>query len=152
MSIYLHKRKKQFDSILNYMNPHLIKIVSLFRTLNSAFTDKKLYLCIRKVRGVAQLASVLAWGASGRKFESSHPDLFSQNSIENDFPIKKSKVFNEINSKQKHLFHTPKQSNKGYLQLIHSTCEEIVYRPKFRNRNFMKKQHTTTIRILQIEL
>ncbi len=25
-------------------------------------------------RGVAQLASVLAWGASGRKFESSHPD------------------------------------------------------------------------------
>jgi hypothetical protein len=26
------------------------------------------------LRGVAQLASVLAWGASGRKFESSHPD------------------------------------------------------------------------------
>ena len=25
-------------------------------------------------RGVAQLASVLAWGARGRKFESSHPD------------------------------------------------------------------------------
>lgn len=28
-----------------------------------------------KDRGVAQLASVLAWGARGRKFESSHPDL-----------------------------------------------------------------------------
>jgi putative endonuclease len=26
-------------------------------------------------RGVAQLASVLAWGASGRPFESDHPDL-----------------------------------------------------------------------------
>ncbi len=26
-------------------------------------------------RGVAQLASALAWGARGRKFESSHPDL-----------------------------------------------------------------------------
>lgn len=33
------------------------------------------YLCIRnKVRGVAQLASALAWGARGRMFESSHPD------------------------------------------------------------------------------
>ena len=28
-----------------------------------------------KERGVAQLASVLAWGARGRKFESSHPDV-----------------------------------------------------------------------------
>ena len=26
------------------------------------------------VRGVAQLASALAWGARGRKFESFHPD------------------------------------------------------------------------------
>ena len=26
------------------------------------------------VRGVAQLASALAWGARGRMFESSHPD------------------------------------------------------------------------------
>ena len=26
------------------------------------------------VRGVAQLASALAWGARGRKFESSYPD------------------------------------------------------------------------------
>ncbi len=26
------------------------------------------------LRGVAQLASALAWGARGRKFESSHPD------------------------------------------------------------------------------
>ena len=27
------------------------------------------------IRGVAQLASALAWGARGRKFESSHPDI-----------------------------------------------------------------------------
>jgi len=31
-----------------------------------------------KVRGVAQLASVLAWGASGRPFESDHPDIKKQ--------------------------------------------------------------------------
>ena len=31
-------------------------------------------LPIRDYRGVAQLASVLAWGARGRKFESSRPD------------------------------------------------------------------------------
>ncbi len=28
----------------------------------------------RKIRGVAQLASVPAWGAGGRPFESDHPD------------------------------------------------------------------------------
>ena len=28
----------------------------------------------KSVRGVAQLASALAWGARGRKFESSRPD------------------------------------------------------------------------------
>ena len=33
-----------------------------------------LFLNICLVRGVAQLASVLAWGARGRMFESSHPD------------------------------------------------------------------------------
>jgi hypothetical protein len=32
------------------------------------------YICNFKIRGVAQLASVLAWGASGRPFESDHPD------------------------------------------------------------------------------
>jgi len=33
------------------------------------------YYLIRKLnRDVAQLASVLAWGASGRPFESGHPD------------------------------------------------------------------------------
>lgn len=34
------------------------------------------YICSGKFfhRGVAQLASVLAWGARGRKFESSRPD------------------------------------------------------------------------------
>ena len=39
--------------------------------------NKKVYFR-RLIRGVAQLASVLAWGASGRKFESSHPDFFSK--------------------------------------------------------------------------
>ena len=29
-------------------------------------------------RGVAQLASALAWGARGRKFESSHPDTLQK--------------------------------------------------------------------------
>ncbi len=29
---------------------------------------------IKALRGVAQLASALAWGASGRPFESVHPD------------------------------------------------------------------------------
>ena len=31
------------------------------------------------IRGVAQLASALAWGARGRKFESSHPDESKEN-------------------------------------------------------------------------
>jgi len=35
------------------------------------------------IRGVAQLASVLAWGASGRPFESDHPDQ------ERDYPDNK---------------------------------------------------------------
>ena len=30
--------------------------------------------CISDLRGVAQLASALAWGARGRTFESYHPD------------------------------------------------------------------------------
>lgn len=35
-----------------------------------------MYFCnLKNERGVAQLASVLAWGARGRKFESSHPDV-----------------------------------------------------------------------------
>jgi hypothetical protein len=29
-------------------------------------------------RGVAQLASVLAWGARGQRFESSYPDLLEE--------------------------------------------------------------------------
>lgn len=39
---------------------------------------KKDAIIFRKImlnRGVAQLASVLAWGARGRVFESHHPDL-----------------------------------------------------------------------------
>lgn len=52
------------------------------------FSQKRKYFCKKsfarclpidtfapaKPRGVAQLASVLAWGASGRPFESDHPD------------------------------------------------------------------------------
>ena len=49
-------------------------------------------------RGVAQLASALAWGARGRKFESFHPDNFKkefrftgtlfylQKKLQSDFP------------------------------------------------------------------
>ena len=38
-------------------------------TLNHTHTQSQ-----TSIRGVAQLASALAWGARGRKFESSHPD------------------------------------------------------------------------------
>ena len=39
---------------------------------------KNAYLCIaKKVRGVAQLVSAPRSGRGGRKFESSHPDLFT---------------------------------------------------------------------------
>ena len=38
-----------------------------------------LLLCYNPwLRGVAQPGSVLAWGASGRRFESSRPDQFNQ--------------------------------------------------------------------------
>jgi len=36
-------------------------------------------------RGVAQLASALAWGARGRKFESSHPDFQKKDARERLF-------------------------------------------------------------------
>ncbi len=38
------------------------------------FEQENTYFCSRIDRGVAQLASVLAWGASGRQFESDHSD------------------------------------------------------------------------------
>ena len=38
------------------------------------YMKKSVPLQPQKDRGVAQLASALAWGARGRKFESSHPD------------------------------------------------------------------------------
>ncbi len=38
--------------------------------------EKHLFAFWRRFRGVAQLASVLAWGARGRQFESVHPDFF----------------------------------------------------------------------------
>lgn len=44
-----------------------------------------------KNRGVAQLASVLAWGARGRKFESSYPDKSNPaQETKRDFSFKES--------------------------------------------------------------
>lgn len=42
--------------------------------LKNILLQKKSYLCRRNVRGVVQSASILAWGASGRPFESGHSD------------------------------------------------------------------------------
>ncbi len=33
-----------------------------------------MYICRTEFRGVVQSASILAWGASGRPFESGHSD------------------------------------------------------------------------------
>ena len=41
------------------------------------YIKKSVLLQPQNDRGVAQLASALAWGARGRKFESSHPDYFT---------------------------------------------------------------------------
>ena len=58
----------------------------LFELFQKKFLQikKKDYLCgdFLKVRGVAQLASALAWGARGRKFESFHPDGENQSLTE----------------------------------------------------------------------
>ena len=42
--------------------------------LNFAPPNAEIYSAYKRMRGVAQLASVLAWGASGRQFESDHSD------------------------------------------------------------------------------
>ena len=62
----MKKTKRDYDSVY-YMNK-----IELY---------EKNFACIAKscifalaFRGVAQLASALAWGARGRKFESSRPD------------------------------------------------------------------------------
>ena len=55
-SEFLTISPNKFSNIKNYSI-----FASLFKESNS-------------YRGVAQLASALAWGARGRKFESSHPD------------------------------------------------------------------------------
>jgi hypothetical protein len=50
--------------------------VQFFETLEH-FPEIK-YICLPKIpRDVAQPGSVLAWGARGRWFESSHPDFKS---------------------------------------------------------------------------
>jgi hypothetical protein len=46
-----------------------MKMKKFFCSLSKSITFAK------QNRGVAQLASALAWGARGRKFESSHPDI-----------------------------------------------------------------------------
>ena len=49
--------------------------ITFFQKNNLQF-KKHFYLCSRKSnRGVVQLASILAWGASGRPFESGHSDI-----------------------------------------------------------------------------
>ena len=62
-----------------------------------------IYLCsvFDVIRGVAQLASALAWGARGRKFESFHPDtgkrlifkLFSVFKLTNCIPYLRMQFF-----------------------------------------------------------
>ena len=52
--------------MLVLLHPHLRK--------ENHFSDIEITSQMSFVRGVAQLASALAWGARGRKFESSHPD------------------------------------------------------------------------------
>jgi len=48
--------------------------ITFFKKNASQF-KKHFYLCSRKCnRGVVQLASILAWGASGRPFESGRSD------------------------------------------------------------------------------
>lgn len=39
-------------------------------------SNAEAYCCNLQLRGVAQPGSVLAWGASGRRFESSRPDQY----------------------------------------------------------------------------
>ncbi len=49
--------------------------IACFLPPPSFFSVRKFYICHPNyVRDVAQSGSVLAWGASGRWFESSHPD------------------------------------------------------------------------------
>ena len=55
------------------MKRFLAKII--FFSQNASQFKKHFYLCSRKCnRGVVQLASILAWGASGRPFESGRSD------------------------------------------------------------------------------
>ena len=79
-TIYNPINKKDFQNIVQYGNwwknpENSFKLIADY----NSFT--KFALSIE--RGVAQLASVLAWGASGRPFESDHPDQ------ERDYPDKK---------------------------------------------------------------
>ena len=52
-------------------------------------------------RGVAQLASVLAWGASGRPFESDHPDKDRMRVCDNADPLR---FYPCANNLQTHIF------------------------------------------------
>lgn len=73
----LNKGAKKLKNPLLYKKNSIIfatqkKPIKLYCKATQAAMSEKI------VRGVAQLASVLAWGASGRKFESSHPDGFKK--------------------------------------------------------------------------
>ena len=56
----------------------LVLLHPLFEREKPRLTAKSSSHSIIIVRGVAQLASALAWGARGRKFESFHPDQFQK--------------------------------------------------------------------------
>ena len=45
-----------------------------------------------KERGVAQSGSALAWGASGRRFKSSHPDQFGEEKMKKRIHVNQHKI------------------------------------------------------------
>ena len=66
-AVLLTKEKVTISNIPDIRDVNLL--IEIFQL------KKREYFCNAiRVRGVAQLASVLAWGASGRPFESVHPD------------------------------------------------------------------------------
>jgi hypothetical protein len=63
-----------FYSKLNNSVTRLIPVSKVKIIVSFYCQIKTKVVLLQPVRGVAQLASVLAWGASGRPFESDHPD------------------------------------------------------------------------------
>ena len=52
-----------------------MKMRKVWRRLGSFYIKIKENSIIKDLRGVVQMARTLAWGARGRSFKSSHPDL-----------------------------------------------------------------------------